>query len=74
MAMFLQDHPPKAFSRELRNLFFDYLVNRHHISHRINNQLVVEGIWDLIRVLDHASDCWEHRDTDEIIDLYHGRK
>jgi hypothetical protein len=35
--------------------------------------MVVEGIWDLICVLDNAADCWEYRDTDEIIIQYHGR-
>lgn len=73
IAMFLQDYPPKEFSRELRNVFIDFLRERHHVSHRIDNQMVVEGIWDLIRVLDHAADCWEYRDTDEIIIQYHGR-
>lgn len=72
MAMFLQDYPPKEFNRELRNVFIDFLRERHHVSHRIDNKMVVEGIWDLIRVLDHAADCWEYRDTDEIIIQYHG--
>lgn len=73
MAMFLQDYPPKEFNRELRNVFIDFLRERHHVSHRIDNKMVVEGIWDLIRVLDHAADCWEYRDADEIIIQYHGR-
>jgi hypothetical protein len=73
VAMFLQDYPPKEFNRELRNVFIDFLRERHHVSHRIDNQMVVEGIWDLIRVLDHAADCWEYRDTDEIIIQHHGR-
>lgn len=73
MAMFLQDYPPKEFNRELRNIFIDFLRERHHVSHRIDNKMVVEGIWDLIRVLDHAADCWEYRDTDEIIIQHHGR-
>lgn len=73
MAMFLQDYPPGQFNRELRNVFIDFLRERHHVSHRINNKMVVDGIWDLIRVLDHATDCWEWRDTDDIINQYHGR-
>lgn len=73
VAMFLQDYPPKVFNRELRNLFIDYLVNRHQVSHRIKSKMVVEGIWDLIRLLDHADDCWELRDTDEIIEQYQSR-
>lgn len=74
MAMFLQDYPPREFNRELRNVFIDFLRERHHVSHRINNQMVVDGIWDLIRVLDHAADCWEWRDTDDIINQYRGRQ
>lgn len=74
MAMFLQDYPPKVFNRELRNLFIDYLVNRHHVSHRIKSEMIVEGVWDLIRLLDHAADCWEHRDADEIIEQYQSRQ
>lgn len=74
VAMFLQDYPPKAFNQELRNLFIDYLVNRHKVSHRIKSEMVVEAIWDLIRLLDRAADCWEHRDTDEIIEQYQSRQ
>jgi hypothetical protein len=73
VAMFLQEYPPKKFNREFRNVFIDFLRERQHVSHRIDNKMVVEGIWDLIRVLDHAADCWEYRDIDEIIDQYHGR-
>jgi hypothetical protein len=73
MAMFLQHYPPKEFNRQFRNLFIDYLVKRHQISHRIDAEMVVEGIWDLIRLLDHAADCWEYRDTNEIINQYRGR-
>lgn len=73
IAMFLQNYPPKEFSREFRNVFIDFLRERHHVSHRINNKMIVDGIWDLLRVLDHAVDCWEYRDTDEIIIQYHGR-
>jgi hypothetical protein len=43
MAMFLQDYPPKEFNRELRNVFIDFLRERHHVSHRIDDQMVVEG-------------------------------
>lgn len=46
MAIFLQDYPPKKFNRELRNVFIDFLRERHRVSHRIDNKMVVEGIWD----------------------------
>lgn len=74
MAMFLQNYPPREFNREFRNMFLEYLTYRGGgYNHRVNREKVIEGIWDLMRVLDEACDCWEYRDTDEIIIQYHGK-
>lgn len=72
-AMFLQDFPPREFNRQFRNMFIEYLVHRRHYNVRLNEEMILEGVWDLIRVLDEAENHWEYRDTDEIIDQYNGK-
>lgn len=74
MAMFLQHYPPKEFNREFRNMLLEYLTHRGGgYNIRVNREKVIEGIWDLMLVLDEAEDCWEWRDTDDIINQYRGR-
>ena len=73
-AMFLQHFPPKKFNREFCNMFIDYLAyHRTAPNHRINRELMVEGVWDLIRVLDETEDHWAPRNCDEIIRNYNRR-
>lgn len=71
-AMFLQHFPPKEFNREFRNMFIEFLVHRRHINYRLNEEMILEGVWDLMRVLDEAENHWEYRDTDDIINKYNG--
>lgn len=54
-------------------MFIEYLVHRRHYNVRLNEEMILEGVWDLIRVLDEAENHWEYRDTDEIIDQYNGK-
>lgn len=73
LAMFLQYYPPKEFNREFRNMIVDYLVYRNGgINYRIDRKILIEGVWDLMRVLDEAENHWEYRDTDDIINKYNG--
>lgn len=74
LAMFLQHYPPREFNREFRNMFIGYLASHNGTNYRMNREMIIEGIWDLIRVLDEAEDRWSRRDCDEIISQYHGRK
>lgn len=74
MAMFLQHFPPKEFNREFRNMFLDYLVYHSGMNYRVDREMMIEGVWDLMRVLDEAEDQWEYRDIDEIINKYNGGK
>jgi hypothetical protein len=73
MAMFLQQFPPKEFNREFRNMFLDYLAYHRGMNYRVDREMMIEGVWDLMRVLDEAEDQWEYRDIDEIINKYNGR-
>lgn len=73
-AMFLQHFPPKEFNREFRNMFIDYLIYRHSgINYRLDREMMIEGIWDLMRVLDEAENHWKFRDNDDIINKYNGK-
>jgi len=70
-AMFLQHFPPTKFNRELRNMFIDYLAHSH-INYRLNRETMIEGVWDLLRVLDEAENHWTLRDCDDIIRQWQG--
>jgi hypothetical protein len=73
LAMFLQQYPPREFNRQFRDMFIDYLIYRHGgINYRINREIMIEGVWDLMRVLDEAEIYWEFREMDDIIDEYNG--
>ncbi|HWA34212.1 MAG TPA: hypothetical protein VG737_08790 [Cyclobacteriaceae bacterium] len=68
--MFLQEYPPAKFNREFRNLLLDFIISRGSRNVRIDYKFAIHGIWDLLRVLDVATDNWEWRNTDEIIEQY----
>ena len=53
-------------------MFIEFLVHRRHINYRLNEEMILEGVWDLMRVLDEAENHWEYRDTDDIINKYDG--
>jgi len=70
-AMFLQHFPPREFNREFRNMFIDYLRHdRNTRDYRVNRERVIEGVWDLIRVLDEAENHWQLRNCDDLIRKY----
>lgn len=70
---FFSHYPPKEFNREFRNMIVAYLIYRNgRINYRIDRNILIEGIWDLMRVLDEAENHWEYRDTDDIINNYNG--
>lgn len=68
LAMFLQEYPPSEFNRRFRDVILDYLQKNH--SWRIDIEPTINGMWDLLRVLDIAEDYWQSRDTNDILEQY----
>lgn len=67
-AIFLQQHPPKVFARDLRNVIIDYT------SHQLDgwsvyvNHTFMLGILGLLDVLDAAEAEWTERNINELFD------
>lgn len=52
-------------------MFIDYLRHdRNTRDYRVNRERVIEGVWDLIRVLDEAENHWQLRNCDDLIRKY----
>ena len=53
---FLKAHPPAAFSRHLRTVFFDYLSLQVRTGFPLDFDIYLGELYDLFELLDHADD------------------
>lgn len=56
---FITQHPPSEFSRRLRNLLLDYMMEQQKIGFPLDFHIHLWELYDLFALLDCAADEWE---------------